>query len=122
MSSLGLVSAMVLEAVFLGKYKEVDPETHIGLTAYIPSYISIRSLANPMILDQKMPKCETVPIILLLGAQKLLKCETVPIILFSGLQKLLKCETVPIILLLGMQKLLKCETVSIILLLGCKNC
>ena len=34
---------------------------------------------NQMVSDQKLPKCETVPIISIISTPKLLKCETVPI-------------------------------------------
>ena len=36
-------------------------------------------LVNQMVLDQKLPKCETVPNISIISTPKLLKCETVPI-------------------------------------------
>ena len=35
------------------------------------------SLVSQMVLDQKVPKCETDPIISIISTPKLLKCETV---------------------------------------------
>ena len=36
-------------------------------------------LVNQMVLDQNLPKCETIQIISIISTPKLLKCETVPI-------------------------------------------
>ena len=53
---------------------------------------------DTMILDQKVPKCETVPHISIISTPKLLKCETVPI---KSINSYSERSRAPCVVLLG---------------------